>query len=278
MLPTVNEPLPMLVLPTSMPMLMLTRSASDSSCTVPTALECDEDWLTTLNALAGRSPGLARWRSFHSDGKVIPSFVLIGPRGRDLPIRLALIAGLNAEDTVATAALAKILVELDLASLLARDYALFAYPQANPRYCGVAGREFTNDFWCGSADPAVRFFEHELEGNEFDAVIFIRGNQPISGFQIRTCSHFIATEVLWPAIGFAQRFVPLASEPIRLWPASGFESTSIFNTRHLRPRPFCLSLCTPREQPGENQISAIVFSIKQILHDYRAAVRHAGCL
>jgi hypothetical protein len=259
-------------------MLMPTRSASDSSCTVPPALEGEEDWLATLNTLAGRSPGLARWRSFYSDGRVIPSFVLIGPRGRDLPIRLALIAGLHAEDTVATAALAKILVGLDLASLLARDYALFAYPQANPQSCGVASREFTNDFWCGSADPAVRFFEHELESNEFDAVIFIQGNQAISGFQIRTCSHLIATEVLWPAIGLAQRFVPLAPEPIRLWPSSAFESTSIFNTRHLRPRPFCLSLCTPGRQPGENQISAIVFSITQILHHYRAAIRYAGRL
>jgi hypothetical protein len=76
----------------------------------------------------------------------------------------------------------------------------------------------------------------------------------------------------------AQRFVPLAPEPIRLWSSSGFESTSIFNTGHLRPRPFCLSLCTPRQQPAENQISAIVFSLKQILHHYRAAIRYAECL
>ena len=252
------------------------RLASASSCTVPPALGSDEEWLAPLNALAGRSPSLARWRSFHLDGRVVPSFVLIGPRGRDLPIRLALIAGLSAEDAGATAALATTLVELDLAPLLAQDYALFGYPQANPRPCGVAGRGFTNDFWRGSADPAVRFFERELEGNEFDAVVFIRGNQPVSGFQIRTCSPFIAAEVLWPAVGLAQRFVPLAPEPIRLWPSSSFEPTSIFHTSHLWPRPFCLSLCTPRQQPGENQISAIVFSIKQILQDYRAAIRYAG--
>lgn len=261
-----------------MPMLMPSRFASALSCTRSPVLESDENWLAPLNNLADRSPRLARWRSFHSGGKVIPSFVLIGPRGRGLPIRLALIAGLSAGDTVATTALAKLLIELDLASLLAQDYALFGYPQANPRPWDGGGRAFTNDFWCGSVDPAVHFFEQEFERNGFDAVIFIRGDQPISGFQIRTCSRLIATEVLWPAVELAQRFVPLASEPIRLWSPSGFEPESIFNTGHLRPRPFCLSLCAPRQQPGENQISAIVFSLKQILHHYRAAIRYAGYL
>ena len=259
-------------------MLMPSQLAPGSSCTLASALETDESWLAPLNALADRSPSLARWRSFYSEGKVVPSFVSIGPRGCGLPIRLALIAGLSAEDTVASVALAKLLVELDLASLLAQDYALFAYPRANPRPCGASGRAFTNDFWRGSADPAVRFFERELEGNGFDAVIFIRGNQPISGFQIQTCSHLIATEVLWPAVGLAQRFVPLAPEPIRLWSSAGFESTSMFNTAHLRPHPFCLSLCTPRQQPAENQISAIVFSLKQVLCHYRSAIRYAGHL
>lgn len=263
---------------TPTPMLMPTQLASGPSCTLLPALEPSESWLAPLNTLAHHSASLARWRSFRAGGKVIPSFVLIGPRGRSLPIRLALIAGLNAEDTVASAALAKLLVELDLASLLAQDYALFGYPLANPRSRGAGGREFTNDFWCGSADPAVRFFERELEGNGFDAVIFIQGNQPISGFQIRTCSHLIAAEVLWPAVELAQRFVPLAPEPIRLRPSASFEPASIFNTGHLRPRPFCLSLSTPRQQPGENQISAIIFSLKQILHQYRAAIRYAEYL
>ena len=52
----------------------------------------------------------------------------------------------------------------------------------------------------------------------------------------------------------------------------------IFHTDHLRPRPFCVSLCTPRQQPGENQIAALVFAIKQILRHYRAAVGYAGRL
>jgi len=242
------------------------------------ALDPDEGWLDPLNALADQSPRLARWRSCRAGGRLVPSFVLIGPRGRGVPIRLALLAGLTAEDAVATTAVAKLLVELALAPLLAQDYALFGYPQVNPMHRGADGHEFTTDFWHGSTDPAIRFCEHELETNEFDAVLFLQANQPLAGFQLRSSSRFIAAEVLWPAVELAQRFVPLAPEPIRLWPSSGPESTWIFNTRHLRPCPFCVSLCTPRQQPGENQIAALVFAIKQILRHYRAAVGYAGRL
>ncbi|HEY0793440.1 MAG TPA: hypothetical protein VGD78_20425 [Chthoniobacterales bacterium] len=241
------------------------------------ALEPNDAWLEPLEALVAQSPSMARWRSFRQEDEVAPNFVLIGPRGRGMPIRVALIAGLTPEDVVATTALAKFLVELDLAPLLAKDVALFGYPRANP-LPRMPGRRFAEDFWHGSDDPAVRFIEHELTGNGFDAVIFLQGNQPISGFQIRTCSRVMATEIVWPAIELAQRFVPLAPEPVRLWPAFSATANSIFDTRHLRPRPFCLSLCTPRSQSVANQISAMVFAAKQILQHYRAAVGHAGRL
>jgi hypothetical protein len=242
------------------------------------AFDPDEGWRDPLHALADRSPHLVRWRSFRSGGRVVPSFVLIGPRGGGVPIRLALAAGLAADDAVATTALAKLLVELALAPLLAQDYALFGYPQVNPLPRRVSGRELTADFPHGATAPAVRFWMHELETNDFDAVLFIQANQPLAGFQVRSGSPFIAAEVLWPAVELAQRFVPLAPEPIQPWPSSGPEPAWIFQTGHLRPRPFCVSLCTPRQQPGESQMAALVFALKQILRHYRAPVGYAGRL
>lgn len=88
----------------------------------------------------------------------------------------------------------------------------------------------------------------------------------------------LAAEVLWPAVELAQRFVPLAPEPIQPWPSSGPEPAWIFQTGHLRPRPFCVSLCTSRQQPSESQMAALVFALKQILRHYRAAVGYAGRL
>jgi hypothetical protein len=242
------------------------------------ALDPDAGWRDPLNTLAVRSPHLVRWRSFRSGGRVVSSFVLIGPRGNGVPIRLALAAGLTPDDAVATAALAKLLVELALGPLLAEDYALFGYPQLNPLPRGAAGRELTAEFRHGFTDPAVRFWMHELETNDFDAVLFIQANQPLSGFRVQSGSPFIAAEVLWPAVELAQRFVPLAPEPIRPWPSDGPEPAWIFQTGHLRPRPLCVSLCTPQQHPSENQMAALVFALKQILRHYRAAVGYAGRL
>ncbi len=88
----------------------------------------------------------------------------------------------------------------------------------------------------------------------------------------------IATEVLWPALELAQRLVPLASEPIQIFPATARQSSLAIQLGHARPGPFSLMIRTPKHMPLENQISAIVFSMKQILHCYRVLVSHADRL
>src|SRR6516164_7092037 len=92
--------------------------------------------LQLLDALADQSLNLAKWRSIAVDGRVVPSYVLIGPRAGRIPIRLALVGGIRPSDLLSTISIAKILVDLDLASFIAQDFALFAYPLANPsRLC-----------------------------------------------------------------------------------------------------------------------------------------------
>ncbi len=231
-----------------------------------------------LDMLAAESPGLAKWRSIAVDGRVIPSYVFIGPRGGSVPIRLALLGGIHSEDLLSTNAIVKLLVELDLAPLLAQDFALFAYPVANPPRTSHHSPDFTSEFWAGASDPVIRFFEQELTENELDGVIVVNGNEPISGFQIQVSSRVIATEVLWPALELAQRLVPLASEPIQIFPRLETNRSSLFSLGLSRPGPFSLIIRTPRHMPFENQISAIAFSVKQILHHYRALVSHAGSI
>jgi hypothetical protein len=228
----------------------------------------------SLDMLAAESPSLAKWRSIAVDGRVFPSYVFIGPRGGSVPIRLALLGGIDSEDLLSTNVIVKLLVELDLAPLLAPDFALFAYPIANPHRTSHRSPDFTSDFWTGASDPVVRYFEQELTENELDGVIAVKGNEPISGFQIQVSSRAIATEVLWPALELAQRLVPLASEPIQIFPRLESNRCSLFSLGHSRPRLFSILIRTPRHMPFENQISAITFSVKQILHHYRALVSH----
>jgi hypothetical protein len=233
----------------------------------------DQTW-SPLEVLADDSPSLVRWRTVALHRRTIPSYVLIGPRGGGIPIRLGLMGGLDSGDTISIAAVVKILVELDLAPWLAQDYALFGYPFANPP--GRADeRDFENDFWRQSGDPVIHFFEQELSNNELDGVIAVRGNEPISGLQVCVSSRVIATEVLWPALELAQKLVPLSSEPIQLLPGSDRARHAFYNLESVRPHPFSIVIRTPAHLPFENQVSAITFSVKRILHDYRALVGHA---
>src|SRR5262249_32432946 len=88
--------------------------------------------LKPLDTLANQSRNLAKSRSVAVDGQVVPSYVLIGPRGGRVSIRLALIGGIRPSDVLSTISIVKVLVELDLGPLIAQDFALFAYPLANP--------------------------------------------------------------------------------------------------------------------------------------------------
>ena len=45
-----------------------------------------EDPWSHLDLLTAESPGLARWRGLAVDGRVIPSYVFIGPRGGHVPV------------------------------------------------------------------------------------------------------------------------------------------------------------------------------------------------
>jgi hypothetical protein len=231
--------------------------------------------LQPLDALADKSPNLAKWRSVAIEGRIVPSYVLIGPRTGRVPIRLALLGGIRPSDDLSTISIVKLLVELDLAPLIAQDFALFGYPLANPSRALQTEPDFDSCFWKDSPDPVIRFFEQELTVDKLDGVIALRENEPIAGFQIQVSSRVIATEVLWRALELPQKLVPLANEPIQLFPQTENARHSFANLGHLCPRPFSLIIRTPKNTPSENQISAAAFSIKQILQHYRALVRQA---
>ena len=221
----------------------------------------------SVERLAQESASLTKWRSFAVDGHPMPSYVFIGPRGGSVAIRLALLGGLEAEDLVSTSAIVKLLVELDLAPLLAQDFALFSYPVVNPVRDSSRSPESSARFWTDAPTRTVRHFEQEFAGNQLDGIIFAKGNEAISGFQMQVSSQLIATEVLWPALEIVQRLVPLADEPVQTSPQ--------LQNSLLGSASFSLIIRTPRHLPFENQISAIAFSVKQILRHYRALVRRA---
>lgn len=257
---------------------LLSVSADDRISLNLVGADSEEEIWIPLDLLAVEPAGLAKWRSLAVEGRAVPSYVFIGPRGSAVPIRLALLAGIESADLVSTNAIVKLLVELNLAPLLAQDFALFGYPVANPRRPSHRAPDFTIDFWKCKSDPVIRYFEQELTENQLDGIIAVKANEPIAGFQIQVSNRLIATEVLWPALALVERLVPLASDPIQIFPRLQNNCHSLFSLGHARPGPFTLMICTPEHMPFENQISAIVFSIKQILHHYRVLVSRADSL
>src|ERR1700720_3100822 len=262
--------------------MSMNRSLSFSSDNrIPPSLadpDPEQEFWIPLDLLAGEPAGLAKWRSLAVEGRAVPSYVFIGPRGGAVPIRLALLAGIESEDLVGTNAIVKLLVELDIAPLLAQDFALFGYPVANPQRASLRSPDFTADFWKCASDPVIQYFEQELTENQLDGIIAVKANEPIAGFQIQVSHRVIASEVLWPALELAQRLVPLASEPIQIFPRLQSNRHSLFSLGHARPGPFTLMIRTPKHRPAESQISAIVFSVKRILHQYRVLVSHVDSL
>ncbi|HTC13217.1 MAG TPA: hypothetical protein VK692_03300 [Chthoniobacterales bacterium] len=237
----------------------------------------EEPW-SHLDLLTAESPGLAKWRGLAVDGQVVPSYVFIGPRGGRVPIRLALLAGIEYGEMLSTHAIIKLLLDLDLAPLLARDFALFGYPVANPHRASGRFSDFTGDFWKSASDPVIQYFEQELTANELDGILAVKANEPIAGFQIQVSSRVIASEVLWPVLELIQRLVPLAGDPIQIFPQRPNDCHSLFSLGHARPGPFSLMIRTPKHMPIENQVSAIVFCVEQILRYYRILVSHASSL
>jgi len=235
-----------------------------------TDLACQS--IEPLDTLAAKSPNLAKWRSVAVDGAIVPSYVLIGPRIGRVPIRLGLFGGIRIFDLLSTISIAKLLLELDLAPIIAQDFALFAYPLANPSRALRAEPDFDTSFWKGSSDPVIRFFEQELTMGEFDGVIAVRGDEAVTGLQIQISSGIIGKEVLWRALELPQKVVPLADEPIQIFQQTEDTEHSFTNLGRLCPSRFCLVIRAPRNAPAENQISAIAFTIKQILLHYRSLV------
>jgi hypothetical protein len=193
--------------------------------------------------------------------------------GGHVPIRLALLGGTRPSDLLSTISIVKLLVELDLAPLIAQDFPLFGYPLANPSRTSQTGPDFDTSFWKDSSDSAIHFFEQELTADKLDGMIAVRTNEPIAGFQIQVSSRIIATEVLWHLLELPQKLLPLANEPIQVVPYTKNAKYSFANLSHLCPRLFSLSIQTPKSAQSENQISAIALSIIQILLHYRSQVR-----
>jgi hypothetical protein len=219
-----------------------------------------------LETISAYPSHLVRWRECSDAGFKLSSYVFIGQRTSNVPVRMAFVAGLRSRDPVAMRALAKLLVELEVAPLAGADYALFSYGVTGPSEPDL-DCDFSHEL-LQDGQTIARIIEADLERNDVDGVISLAANENLSGFQIETDSELIAAEVAWPSVEVAGRFLPLADEPVRVL-TPGILGYARGGDRGIPKQMFCLTIRTPQTSSPEDQISAIVFSSLRVLRQYR---------
>ena len=222
-----------------------------------------------LESISSYPSHLVRWRECADSRYKLSSYVFIGQRTTNLPVRMAFVAGLRSHDDLAQRALAKLLVELEVAPLVGRDYALFSY--ALTREPNDEGAETFGSDWLDESSgvqPILQVLESDLASSDVDGFISIATNERVSGFQFETDSELIAAEVAWPTLEVAGRFVPLADEPVKVLPSAVLRRQRGLG-RGVPKQMFGLTLRTPEFSGAVEQVSAIVFSSIRVLQEYR---------
>jgi hypothetical protein len=193
----------------------------------------------------------------------VPGFVFVGMRQERVPVRLVIFA--EGEEEAGSLALLKLLLDLDLAPLLAHDYALFCY-LGLPRLA-----ELHPELTRWNLRRGTRALPEELL--DADGFIAIRANDSVGGLQVEASDRTIANEVAWPAVERARRIQPLDAEPVRC-----VHSDAWFGSEDLPPNAFKLKIRTPWMAEAEDQIAAIGIALKEILFQYRSLRNFAKTL
>jgi hypothetical protein len=199
-----------------------------------------------------------------------PGLVFVGDRQEQIPVRLVIFAEGGRGNSAGNQALLKFLVDLDLAPLLAHDYALFCY-LSFPQMAKTQDFPRWNVRWGKTPVP------EELQTFDADGFISIRANDSVGGLQIQASDRTIANEVAWPAVVRASKIQPLDAEPVRCVQTDEGGSADS-NLSNLPSNAFRLVIRTSWLAETENQIAAIGIALKEILLQYRSLRNFAKAL
>jgi len=229
---------------------------------------------------------------FEHDGEAyeIPRYLFVGPKGGDESLRIGIFAGVHGDEPEGTHALIQFLAMLAREPRLATGYALFAYPICNPT--GVEdgtrhsrnGKDLNREFWRNSAQPEVRLLESELVAHSFHGVIALHTDDTSHGFYGFAQGATLTRHLLEPALKAAAQFLPRnGDDQIDGFPARNGVIRTCYDgvlsgPPGVRPRPFEITLETPKAAPNYLKDAASVAALGAILAEYRAFIAHGANL
>src|SRR6266481_1771992 len=149
----------------------------------------------------------------------VPGLVFVGQRQEQVPVRLVIFAGSAEADSVGSLALLKLLVDLDLAPLLAHDYALFCYLSLPQRAKTYFDRQCWNVHWGKTPlpDELLAFDAEPVRWVQADEVSGANiSDLPSNAFRLAVRTPWVAeTENQIAAIGIALKEVLLQYRSLR---------------------------------------------------------------
>ncbi len=250
--------------------------------------------LAPLDAIAVNSHNLiaSHGARFEIDGLVheLPRYLFIGPKAGDDPIRIGIFAGVHGDEPEGVHALVRFLQMLDAKPELAEGYCLFVYPVCNPtgfedrtRH-SRRGKDLNREFWRNSSEPEVRLLESELVSHVFHGIISLHTDDTSHGFYGFASGATLTKHLIEPALRAAGQLLPRNANAV----IDGFKARNgvigegyhgvLGAPPNIRPRPFEITLETPKEGGELRKEAAIVLALQTILNEYRPFIAYASNL
>ncbi len=160
-------------------------------------------------------------------------------------------------------------------------FELHLFPECNPgglHDCtrhSRAGLDLNREFWCGSAEPEVRWLEQELRTERYDVIIALHEDDTSHGLYGFVSGALLSEHLLEPALAAASRLLPRNEDDI----IDGFVSDRGIIREGYRgilsappdQRPHALEIVfeTPGLAPMDLRTRAAVLAVQTILSEYR---------
>jgi murein peptide amidase A len=250
-----------------------------------------QDLLAPLEEAAAGSPNLVANHGavFEIAGQTyeLPRYLFVGPKGGVAPIRIGLFAGIHGDEPEGAHALVQFVKLLESRPELAAGYCLSIYPVCNPtgfedntRH-SRNGRDLNTEFWKKSFQPEVRILQAELSSHSFDGIISLQTHSNGDGLYGLVRSLTLARHLLEPALKAAETFLPRDERPFidglpaRDGIARDSSDGALSAPPRIQPRPFEITLATPKAPPAYLKEFALAMALRTILIEYRKFIAFA---
>jgi len=217
----------------------------------------------------------------------LPRYLFTGPQGGDKPIRIGLFAGIHGDEPEGVHALVELVKFLEADPSLVAGFNLLIYPVCNPdgfahnRRTLSSGKDLDREFWKDSAEPEVKLLEADLRSQSFQGLISLHTDAESEGFYASTRGATFTKHLIEPALKAAESLLPRNTNTV----IGGFSARNgVIRSVHegalsappgARPRPFEITLATPKALPEYEKQAAFVLALNSILAEYRRFIAYA---